>query len=373
MKSSSGEHYLGLDHLRAIAAFLVVSFHFCHQNDSGYLQHTQAPSFFPLAILDQGHTGVALFMTLSGYLFSKLLEGRDFSFKLFLFNRGLRLLPLLIVVVLINLIGRVLLGLPLEEFILDLIKGPLLPTLPNGGWSITVEMQFYIFLPLLLLALTKDLRWASAIITFAMLVRLLVFLENVDLSHSAYYTIVGRIDQFVLGMAAARCRGFMVNKTWLAAGVFLSFGLFYWWFDGLGGKDNSPAWVNILWIVIPTIEGASYATLIAYYDRNFRPENRGVSWFLGKAGQYSYSIYLLHFFFANEVAKFIHQNIIPISNFYEAQILAAVFFCFMMILGLVSFTLIESPFLKLRRKYIFPAASAPVSQESFAYKAAQSV
>jgi len=29
-----------------------------------------------MALLDEGHTGVALFMTLSGYLFAKLLDGK---------------------------------------------------------------------------------------------------------------------------------------------------------------------------------------------------------------------------------------------------------------------------------------------------------
>ena len=91
MKSSSGQYYLGLDHVRALAAFMVFSWHFIdiHQGQNA------PPPIFPLTFLTEGHTGVALFMTLSGYLFAKLLDGKDINYFSFIWNRTLRLLPLL--------------------------------------------------------------------------------------------------------------------------------------------------------------------------------------------------------------------------------------------------------------------------------------
>ena len=99
MRSSSGEYFIALDHVRAVAAFLVVTWHFTHAATGYPIPFEFVPAVFPLALLDEGHTGVALFMTLSGYLFAKLLDGRKISFSAFLRNRALRLLPLLLLVI----------------------------------------------------------------------------------------------------------------------------------------------------------------------------------------------------------------------------------------------------------------------------------
>jgi peptidoglycan/LPS O-acetylase OafA/YrhL len=72
MKSSSGAHFIALDHIRALAAFMVFTWHFIHGPAGDFPVPTgYAPAIFPLSVLDQGHTGVALFMCLSGYLFKK--------------------------------------------------------------------------------------------------------------------------------------------------------------------------------------------------------------------------------------------------------------------------------------------------------------
>ena len=101
MKSSSGEHFIALDHVRALAAFMVVAWHFTHGSTGYPVLFEFVPAFVPFALLDEGQTGVALFMTLSGYLFAKLLDGKSIHYPEFLWNRALRLLPLLSVVLLI--------------------------------------------------------------------------------------------------------------------------------------------------------------------------------------------------------------------------------------------------------------------------------
>ena len=83
MKSSSGEHYVALDHVRAVAAFMVFTWHFTHGRGGSPIPLGYVPAFPPAALLDEGHTGVALFMSLSGYLFAKLLEGKTINFKAF--------------------------------------------------------------------------------------------------------------------------------------------------------------------------------------------------------------------------------------------------------------------------------------------------
>ena len=78
MKSSTGQYFIALDHIRAVAALLVFIWHFSHAASGYPVPFEFTPSFFPLAIFDEGHTGVALFMTLSGYLFAKLLDGKRY-------------------------------------------------------------------------------------------------------------------------------------------------------------------------------------------------------------------------------------------------------------------------------------------------------
>ena len=74
---------------------------------------------------------------------------KKINYPVFLYNRGLRLLPLLLCVLLIIAAQAYMDGRLNAAFFIHLLKGFVLPTLPNGGWSITVEFHFYIILPVL--------------------------------------------------------------------------------------------------------------------------------------------------------------------------------------------------------------------------------
>lgn len=110
MKSTSGAHFIALDHVRALAAFCVFVWHFTHASSGYPVSFDYVPAIFPFAILDEGHTGVALFMTLSGYLFAKLLNGKTIDYKAFLWNRVLRLFPLLAVIIFVVGINKYIAG-----------------------------------------------------------------------------------------------------------------------------------------------------------------------------------------------------------------------------------------------------------------------
>ena len=62
MRSSSGEHFIALDHVRALAAFMVFAWHFTHAENGYPVPFEYVPALFPFSLLDEGHTGVALFM-----------------------------------------------------------------------------------------------------------------------------------------------------------------------------------------------------------------------------------------------------------------------------------------------------------------------
>ena len=331
---------------------MVFVWHFTHAT-AGYPTPFEGAPL--LAILDEGHTGVSLFMALSGYLFAKLLDGRSIKYIPFFWNRFLRLAPLLVVSVALSGFQLYLAGL-LDpwEYARKSALGLVTTRLPNGAWSVVVEGHFYVLLPFLLYA-TR--RWKPAPLAFlliAIALRTGLYGLGADIQPISYKLIVGRIDQFLLGIAAFNYRHLIGGKTALAAGSALMIG--YWLFDWAGGLTHLPEKLDWLWIILPTFDAVTYCLLIAWYD-NRGPVGGRLAWAAQKAGEYSYSIYLLHFFIVFIVADSIHRKIMDISNFYVALPWALLTFAGMTIIGHFSFKYIESPFLAFRRTYITKPAS----------------
>ncbi len=355
MKSSSGSHFIGLDHIRALAAFMVFSWHFLHGKSGHPIPFESFPSFFPLSLLDEGHTGVALFMTLSGYLFAKLLNGKSVRYGAFFWNRCLRLLPLLLITFLINGIIKFVRGEDIHSYIYSLAKGFLHPVFLEGAWSVMVELHFYLTLPFLLWMFSRARLLPLSVIAAALILRYFLHHGEGKIQELIYTSIIGRVDQFVLGMVLYRFRDCFAHRTLTAMLTMIGFAAFYWYFDFLGGALRNrvsyffPGW---LWIFLPTIEGLAYAIIIAWLDTSFSPSTSGISGFIGRIGGYSYSIYLLHFFVVHRFTEFVHEQIMDISNFYLACLWSVFFFLLMVPVGYLSFRFIESPFLKLRRQYV---------------------
>ncbi len=350
MKSSTGEYFIGLDHIRALAAYIVFTWHFIHVNEG----HLAPPPAFPFSILTEGHTGVALFMVLSGYLFAKLLDGKKIIYGQFLWNRFLRLAPLLLLVIFVLGLMKFLAGEDIGQYVSNVLAGAIKPTLPNGGWSITVEFHFYIMLPALLFFADK---WKYAllfVVLTALLFRFYLHQEIGQIQTLSYLTIIGRVDQFVLGILAFRFRHKILGKHGIACMSLAGFLCFYWYFDSLGGYYKNPSYPSpsSLWIFIPAIEGLAYATLIAWYDTSFKHSTGRISRFGSTIGTYSYSIYLLHFFIVFEISNAINTHLIDLSNIHLAIVFSSLCFLLMIPLGYLSYRFIESPFLRFRTKYI---------------------
>lgn len=351
MRATSGTYDIALDHVRALAIFLVFTWHFLHGVTSGWpIARDYAPALFLLAPLEEGHTGVALFMTLSGYLFAKLLDGRTLDFPRFMANRLLRLLPLLLVVLAVEGTWIFLTGGNLERWLGNVASGWLLPSLPLGGWSITVELQFYLLLPLIL-ALSRRHDGALLLLLLgAMLARLLWYWLTGEVQSLAYPTLVGRLDQFLLGILAFRHGNRLRGRHGLMLAVVSAFCLFYAYFNAQGGIFNTTR--SALWVVLPSIEGLAYGVGIAYYHRSYQPGTGGVSAFVARVGCYSYSIYLWHLFFVVAMARFIDRHIQAIDGFAPALFWSSLCFLLLLPLAYLSYRYIEMPFLNLRRPYL---------------------
>jgi len=236
----------------------------------------------------------------------------------------------------------------------SIFAGAVLPTLPNGGWSITVELHFYILLPLLLLIfLQKKVFFSICVIGLLILTRYIEYRVGLDIKFIAYSSILGRLDQFAFGILAYRFKERVPRRKVYGVVVSSIFLIYFYTFDLLGGYYGPFRFGNITWIWIfeLTIEGFFYAFLIAWFDKQQVVINK-FTIFLSKIGQWSYSIYLLHCFFIFTIPGLIDRNLINLGNPY-IRILAGFlsFFLFLPIPAL-SYKFLESPFLKYRRNYI---------------------
>jgi peptidoglycan/LPS O-acetylase OafA/YrhL len=162
-------------------------------------------------------------------------------------------------------------------------------------------------------------------------------------------------------MLVYQFRSHFAKNHAIAAATFIAFTLFYWYFDHRGGFYRNPSFTstNPIWIYLPTIEGSAYAIMIAWYDNSFALAVTGFSKFVGRMGDYSYSIYLLHGLFIFRAALFVDAHIMRLSNFYIACLWALLFYLMMYVPGYLSYRFIESSFLKLRKRYIKQAQQIP--------------
>ena len=340
MKSSTGKYFIALDHVRAVAIFVVFTWHFIHVENGQYAP----PPIIPLTFLSEGHTGVALFMVLSGYLFSKLLKGKKINYGLFIRNRILRLAPLLLLIIFLVGVQKYLSGEDVTEFTKSILLGFVTPTLPNGGWSITIEFHFYLLLPLLLF-LTRKWKYSLFLaVLLAVSIRVLLFLDLGQMQSISYFTIIGRIDQFLFGMLAYTFNDFLKGKHRLIIFVLALYTLFFWYFDWLGGFYKFPSYPSPspIWILMPTIEGFVYALIVAWYDTSFTHSTGKISRFIARIGTYSYSIYLWHFFVVFRLSEFINNYILDLSNIYLSMFISGICFLLMIPIGYLSYRYIEN-------------------------------
>jgi peptidoglycan/LPS O-acetylase OafA/YrhL len=366
VKSSSGQYFIALDHLRALAAFMVFAWHFTRGAPymRGPINPSYTPDFFPFAFFDEGHIGVALFMVLSGFLFARLLDDKRVAWGAFYYNRLARLLPLFVVALVANLAMYMWQDwMTASEFLATLGKGFVLPTWPGGAWSIGVEWHFYLLLPPLLWLISKG----SPAALFGVIVTGIAIRASFA-DHAAwlgYWTIIGRIDQFAAGMLAWHYRHLFTGNHHRAAAWMAVFTFMLWKYDQFGGlkRDIAGALPDAVSILMPTALGAGFAVLVAWYAGSFKHSPGPISTAIARAGEYSYSLYLLHVLFVFDLQLWLTDVIPGMRSFPVALIVAlACFVAFVPIAGL-SYRYIELPFLRRRKSYVLvgPGEAAPAA------------
>lgn len=356
MKSSSSVYFSRLDHLRFLAALMVLAWHALHYGAK--VPFTTVPKYFPFSWLEEGHTGVALFLTLSGFLFAALTDDKDVDYGGFVRNRLQRIAPLFVVWTLVAFYTSQVLPERLFAVIFGLLDRNYYP---SAGWTVLVEFQLYLVFPFLLRFWREyGHRYLLGVVAVCALIRLLTWLHFGHAQFLAYWTVFGRADQFILGMLAfaayKRYSGVLGHPlTFIAGFVALSFAydVFnrrggYYHFDGNTG-------IAFVWVYLPTLEGLGYGFLIASYLAWRVPIPKPVDRLLAWLGALSYSLYLNHPFVVESCFRLANRYKIPLNNLeqYSAftflAVLPALIAC-----SALTYYVIELPFLRMRRSYTVP-------------------
>ncbi len=311
--SLSGQRFLFIDGLRALAALAVVFFHFYEavsETAVSWAWH------WVETIFTYGYLGVDVFFVLSGFVISYSIRNGDFSFRYFArfgLRRSARLDPAYWITILLEII---LIYVGLHFFAGLNTPIPDLPTivshlfyaqdlLGHGNivsifWTLCYEFQFYVVL-VGALALTSS---AQSLITQ-------IQTANTVLAIIGLLAFLWSLAIF-FGPAENPVAGLFINRWWqFFIGCLLTLHILgkapAWWFflalgalliaimlDSNSGADNGLATL----IVVCTIYAASRTKGMENWLASAVPQ------FLGRL---SYSIYLLHAVIGWRFIKLLHE------------------------------------------------------------------
>ncbi len=314
----------GLDTLRALAIALVFLYHY-----QVFVSH--APTFGWLG--DVGWTGVDLFFVLSGYLighqvFAGVARGQALSLPAFYARRLLRTMPAFWVVLAAYFLFPAFMGgktpPPLWRFLSFTQNWGLQPgTAFSHAWSLCIEEQFYLLLPLAVWAgVRAAAAWGLRVRTLWVLLAVLTLAamawrgwlwwtlgrEVAVGGHgtqgyypAVYYATLTRIDEFIPGLAvalwrhahpAAWARAVAHGRAWFAAGVaavaLAWYGVaehYYIDGEGYGGFMSIAGYSLVAW---------AYAVMVVAALSEGSPLKRRAVPGAGWLAACSYSVYLTH-------------------------------------------------------------------------------
>jgi peptidoglycan/LPS O-acetylase OafA/YrhL len=376
MRSQNIQYLAPVDHLRGLAALLIIFYH----GVSWYLnlavnygqdQKTRliAGNLFESLVLE-GHTAVGLFMVLSGFIFTVGCYKHDISYFAFIKNRFLRTYPLYLFLLFFG-ISAYKSQISLSQFFNLLLP---LPNLQHaigqlrdfGGmfWAVAVEWQFYLVLPFIL-AITnrRGYKYLLLLIVVFIVFRNISYTMDppINMRDLGYLTIAGRMDQFLLGILIGIyyrqhfTAGLRMNLLFAVATSLILCALYA--YNLLYGYD-ADNYFKVFW---PTIEGMLWAAFILGYLSIARHLPTLVDRLLSSLGTISYSMYLTHFIVILLVLRLhLTPGFLDTGTFSGAMAATAlVMLPLTLALSSLTYFAIEKPFLDFRVSYKKPAREGP--------------
>lgn len=365
MKSKNIDFIAPLDHLRCFAALLVIFYHGLHLIGQHILY--DGPFSFEhwfyanepfSAFIIEGHTAVAFFLVLSGFIFTVGAYQKNIVYRQYIRNRLLRIYPLFLIYIFIGIsahpesfdfIGFVqtLAGLANASNALNV------PPYSSMFWAVAIEWQFYLLFPLLLLLLNKNGVGALVgLILVACVFRSMAYLEGANPRDLSYWTMAGRIDQFLIGMIAGvfyRHRE-PLGPSWKYLFPLAGMGLLAmtYAFNKLGGWPLVH-WFKLFW---PTAEALVWAFFILCYIAFSTIIPRWIARILTALGTISYSIYLVHMIVIEIVLRknwLLQIGAIPERIAVVNTLLVVL--PLVLVISALTYRFVEKPFLEMRVRY----------------------
>ena len=355
----------GLDTLRALAIILVFAYHY-------RLFVGAEPSLgWPSVV---GWVGVDLFFVLSGYLIANqllagLARGEHVSLKAFYARRGLRTWPTFWVVLAAYFMFPAFMGgktpPPLWTFLSFTQNFGLQPgTAFSHAWSLCIEEQFYLVLPLVVLAALRfgsrpAQAWALlvALMTVGIVSRGVLWAQfgREDFGQiegyypNVYYATLCRFDEFLPGVAVALLKN-LDPLVWqrlarhgqalwwagMAATALVLRGVFrYYYIDGYGYGGFMSVFGHSLIAMAFGVLVMAALTPTSWLHSVRIPGARALA-------AWSYSIYLSHKAVFFVVGGYAHRQAWPHTVTLAAATAASV------LVGVALYRLVERPFMALR-------------------------
>lgn len=355
-----------VDELRGAAALLVFFYHSVHQGLAAIGQAAWPSARNPFsAYLFEGHTGVALFMVLSGYILAKGTFASEINYTAFLRNRFLRIYPLMTVAVIFAVCSAktINVGQAVAPFLLLANTTSMFPdpsNLAGTVWTASVEFQFYLIAPFLF-AFTARKGWPFIFLAMTLFFVLrasaltAISADPLEMYRVSYFTIAGRINQFMIGIGLAYAfdtgrvkferRGAFV--LWIAGTGLMA--TLLWVLNSNGGITQWRSWR----ILYPELEGGLWALVIAAYLISRPFAGTVFSRILESIGLVSFSLYILHYALLRNFWSVLYPHYLNNLSGLNGILLTSLILL-IPILGIsaLSYFCIERPFTDMRGKYL---------------------
>jgi len=397
-KNLSSQYMPGLDGLRAVAALSVFFVHF--QQFSG-LKGTLGFIDFERWMIN-GNTGVALFFVLSGFLLSMpfwqgIKEANYPNIKQYFVNRVVRILPIYY----LCLFGLLALkgfqgadanfnNIVSHLFFLHNLKDQQVMSLNPPFWTLAVEFQFYLLLPVLFLLLFKlglrKAQWLCLMLIPSIYFAYRYFMQQMTLNEdwpiaialiwpfginigsasgqSLTYSLFAHLPHFLIGLFAASLYTSRISKIAEAifwASAMLVFIILTTELDSFlqldFGRYNFPFVPILLGLIVFTAPKTKWASACL----EFAP----LKW----VGVISYGVYIFHYPIQKATLKVF--ELLDMSVAGQAALYAMITLVITLALSHLSYKMIERPILSHFRqrksasiKHYVPAAITKVETKT---------